>query len=88
MSDHNETELHGIEVTTMGTMALAEFDHGPPAFRAAYADLKVIRTRQMVQLVFEVPIGEFDAAYEVLGGLPDSATERWFGIAAINRVIS
>lgn len=53
------------------------------AFRASYADLKVIKTRQCVQVIFEVPITDFDAAYEVLGGLPNSATERWFGIAAI-----
>lgn len=53
------------------------------AFRASYADLKVIKTRQCVQVIFELPISDFDAAYEVLGGLPDSSSERWFGIAAI-----
>lgn len=33
---------------------------------------------------FCYPLSDFDAAYEVLGGLPDSSKERWFGIAAIN----
>ena len=53
------------------------------AFRASYADLKVIKTRQCVQIIFEVPTADFDAAYEVLGGLPNPAAERWFGIAAL-----
>src|SRR5262249_21647120 len=55
----------------------------PAAFKATFSDLKNIKTRQVVQLVFEVPLADFDQAYEVLGGLPDPAKERWFGIAAI-----
>jgi hypothetical protein len=55
----------------------------PAAFRATFSDLKVIKTRQVVQLCFELPLADFDAAYEVLGGLPNSAEERWFAIAAI-----
>ena len=57
----------------------------PAAFRATFCDLKVIKTRGQVQLVFEVPLADFDAAYDVLGGLPNSAKERWFGIAPIMR---
>jgi hypothetical protein len=53
------------------------------AFRAAYSDMKLVKTRQVAQLIFEIPLSDFDAAYEVLGGLPDSSKERWFGIAAI-----
>lgn len=53
------------------------------AFRASYADLKVIKTRQCVQVIFELPIEDFDSAYGVLGGLPNSSAERWFGIAAL-----
>lgn len=53
------------------------------AFRATYSDLKLIKTRKCVQIIFEVPQEDFDAAYEVLGGLPNPATERWFGIAAL-----
>jgi hypothetical protein len=54
------------------------------AFRATYSDLKLIKTRKCVQIIFEVPQEDFDAAYEVLGGLPNPAVERWFGIAALS----
>jgi hypothetical protein len=53
------------------------------AFRATYSDLKLIKTRQCVQIVFELPIEQFDAAYAVLGGMPNPAIERWFGIAPL-----
>lgn len=53
------------------------------AFKACYSDMKLVKTRQVAQLIFEIPIEEFDAAYEVLGGMPVPAKERWFGIAAI-----
>lgn len=53
------------------------------AFRATFSDMKLVKTRQVAQLIFEVPIEEFDAAYEVLGGMPVPSKERWFGIAAI-----
>jgi hypothetical protein len=33
--------------------------------------------------VFEVSLADADKAYEVLGGMPDSSKERWFGIAAL-----
>lgn len=56
----------------------------PAAFRATYSDLKLIKTRQCVQIVFELPLADFDAAYAVLGGLPDSSKETWFGIAPLN----
>ncbi len=55
----------------------------PLAIRAAYSDLKLVKTRQVAQLIFEIPVSEFDAAYEVLGGLPAPDSERWFAIAAI-----
>ena len=53
------------------------------AFRATFADMKLVKTRQVAQLIFEISIEDFDAAYEVLGGMPVPAKERWFGIAAI-----
>lgn len=55
----------------------------PAAFRATYSDIKLIKTRKCVQVIFEIPQEDFDTAYEVLGGLPNPAAERWFGIAAI-----
>jgi len=56
---------------------------GPAAFRAVYADWKLIKTRGMIQVVLELPVEQADAAYEVLGGMPVAGKERWFGIAAI-----
>lgn len=55
----------------------------PSAFRATFSDLKNIKTRQVVQLIFEIPLADFDAAYDVLGGMPNPACERWFAIAAL-----
>jgi len=57
------------------------------AIRAAFADMKIVKTRQIVQLILELPLADFDAAYEVLGGLPNPANERWFAIAAIKEVM-
>jgi hypothetical protein len=54
------------------------------AFRATYADWKLIKTRGVVQVIFEVPLADHDTAYGVLGGMPDTAKERWFGIAPLN----
>lgn len=53
------------------------------AFRAGYADWKLIKTRGVVQVIFEVPLADADAAYDVLGGMPVHGKERWFGIAAL-----
>jgi len=55
----------------------------PSAFKASYADWKLIKTRGVVQVVMEVPLADADAAYKVLGGMPDFGKEVWFGIAPI-----
>ena len=55
----------------------------PTAFKATYSDWKLVKTRGVVQIVFEVPLAEADDAYELLCGMPIIAKERWFGIAAI-----
>lgn len=55
----------------------------PAAFRATYADWKLVKTRAVVQVIFEVPLADADTAYEILGGMPNHASERWFGIAAL-----
>ena len=55
----------------------------PAAFRACYSDWKLVKTRGVVQVVMEIPLQDADAAYEVLGGMPAPAPERWFGIAAL-----
>lgn len=53
----------------------------PAAFTATYSDLKVVRTRQVVQFIFEVPLEAADHAINVLGGMPSPMQERWFAIA-------
>ena len=52
-----------------------------PAIRATYSDVKLVKTRKVFQLIFEVPIEDADNALRVLGGLPRPAAERWVGIA-------
>lgn len=51
--------------------------------RATYADFKLIKSRGVVQLVFEVPIHESGRALDVAGGMPEPAKERWFAIARL-----
>lgn len=55
-----------------------------PAFMACYSDWRLVKTRAVIQVIFEVPLADADTAYEVLGGMPVHANERWFGIAAID----
>jgi hypothetical protein len=57
--------------------------NSPAAFRATYSDWKLVKTRGVVQVIFEVPLADSDNAYEILGGMPNHANERWFGIAAL-----
>lgn len=56
----------------------------PSAFDCTFSDWKLIKTRGVVSISFEVPIEKADAAYKVLGGMPDHGTERWFGIARLD----
>lgn len=56
----------------------------PAAFRATFSDWKLIRTRKVVQLVFEVPIEAADHAYTVLGGMPDPGKSVWCAVARLN----
>lgn len=53
------------------------------AFRASYSDWKPIKTRRVIQIVFEVPWENHDEAYQALGGMPDPGSERWFAIARL-----
>lgn len=57
----------------------------PAAFGAEYVDLKVIKTRRAIQIVFEIPLEAADHAYKVLGGMPDNEKSVWFGIARMNK---
>ena len=53
------------------------------AIRATWADFKLVKTRQVAQLIFEVPLEQADNALLVLGGVPQPDAERWVGIAPI-----
>lgn len=55
----------------------------PLAFKAGYADWKLIKTRGVVQVILEVPLADADVAYQILGGMPEASKERWFGIAPL-----
>jgi hypothetical protein len=55
----------------------------PAAFRASFSDFKLVKTRKMAQLIFEVPLEAVDEAYKVLGGMPNPSEERWFAIAPL-----
>jgi hypothetical protein len=61
---------------------------GPLAFRAAYSDWKLVKTRGVIQVVFEVPLADSNAAYDVLGGMPDAAREGWFAIAPLAKEVA
>lgn len=57
----------------------------PAAFGAEYVDLKVIKTRRAVQIVFEIPLEAADHAIKCLGGMPDNDKSIWFGIAKMEK---
>lgn len=53
------------------------------AFTATYSDWKPVKTRRIIQIIFEVPWERHDEAYQALGGMPDPGGERWFAIAQL-----
>jgi hypothetical protein len=53
-------------------------------FRGTYSDFKLIKTRGVVSISFEIPVEQAQAALDVLGGMPVAATEVWCGIARLN----
>lgn len=54
------------------------------AFKATYSDWKLVKSRKVVQIVLEVPMESADAAYQLLGGMPNPAAETWVAVARIN----
>jgi hypothetical protein len=54
------------------------------AFKASYADFKIVKGRQQAQFVLEVPLEEADAALKALGGLPRPDQERWVAVAVLD----
>ena len=57
--------------------------NAPAAFKATYSDWRLVKTRGVVQVIFEVPLADSNDAYEILGGMPNASNETWFGIAAL-----
>lgn len=57
----------------------------PNVFMATYTDVKIIKTRGVVQLHFEVPIDNFRHCMEVLGDAPRPDREIWVAIARLNK---
>lgn len=53
------------------------------AFRAAYADFKLVKTRGQIQIIFEAPVEQANDVLAALGGMPTPGQERWFGIARL-----
>lgn len=53
------------------------------AIKATFSDFKIIKSRNVAVLHFEVPLEGADAALAALGGLPQPASERWCGIARL-----
>lgn len=54
------------------------------AFQATYSDWRLIKSRKVVQIVFELPIEQANLAYQVLGGMPNPAAECWCAIARLD----
>ena len=55
------------------------------AFQATYSDWKLIKTRKVVQIVFEVPVEKAGLAYEVLNGMPNFGSEVWCAVARLQQ---
>lgn len=53
------------------------------AIQATFADYKRVKSRKVMQLVFEVPLENWPRDYRVLGE-PEIETATWFAIAAMN----
>lgn len=54
------------------------------AFKAAYSDFKLVKTRRVVQVILEVPLEAADEALLALGGMPKPDTETWVGVARLD----
>lgn len=54
------------------------------AFTASYADFRLIKTRGVVSISFEIPVEQAQLALDVLGGMPVAAAEVHCAIARLN----
>ena len=53
------------------------------AVEATFVDLRTVKSRSVMQLIFEVPLERADSALQALGGIPQPGTDRWVGIARL-----
>lgn len=53
------------------------------AIRATFAEIQMVKSRDVLVLKFEVPLERADEALKNLGGVPRPGEERWFGIARL-----
>lgn len=56
----------------------------PAAIKATFSDLRIVKGRKVIQMVFEAPIEEADNALNALGGVPRGDSERWVAIARLD----
>lgn len=55
----------------------------PAAFKAAYSDLRFVKSRKVAQIVLEMPIEEASRFVEAFGA-PDPSKETWCAIARLD----
>lgn len=67
----------------MSKPAPMKFHSNTAAFKATYSDFKLIKTRGVISLCFEIPLEQADAALKVLGGMPNPGAEVWCAIARL-----
>lgn len=53
-------------------------------FDAEYADFKPIKSRSVVQIIFEIPIEKANHVLQMMG-MPNYGTPDWYGIAKLNK---
>ena len=51
------------------------------AVLGTFSEVKILKTRSVLQIIVEVPIENADEALKALGGVPQPGTERWVGVA-------
>ncbi len=52
------------------------------AFRATYSNWRVVRGRGVIQITLEIPIENEKAAYDALGGMPQT-NDTWVAVARL-----
>lgn len=53
------------------------------ALAACYSDWKLVKTRSVVQIIFEIPLEAEGDAHDILGGMPQPGKEVWCAIARL-----